>query len=164
MKDWSRSAGSKLAITSSKEPAFVAPTMPDQNRTATPRPLLLKGMKNSNYWRLIGAGGMSLLTVLFFVIWQAVARQTDTLNQVMERLGELEKTPQTNNSRLLEEQLHSLKVRLNNQGKTLNDLLEEQQSIAKREEAYIQPQAETWQVQPEPPASLTPPPPELTTP
>ncbi len=121
-------------------------------------------MKNWNYWRLIGAGGMSLLTVLFFVIWQAVARQTDTLNQVMERLGELEKTPQTNNSRLLEEQLHSLKVRLNNQGKTLNDLLEEQQSIAKREEAYIQPQAETWQVQPEPPASLTPPPPELTTP
>ncbi|HJL69136.1 MAG TPA: signal protein [Prochlorococcaceae cyanobacterium Gl_MAG_24] len=121
-------------------------------------------MKNWNYWRLIGAGGMSLLTVLFFVIWQAVARQTDTLNQVMERLGELEKTPQTNNSRLLEEQLQSLKVRLNNQGKTLNDLLEEQQSIAKREEEYFQPQAETWQVQPEPPASLTPPPPELTTP
>ena len=162
MKDWSRSAGSKLAITSSKEQAFVAPTMPDQNRTATPRPLLLKGMKNSNYWRLIGAGGMSLLTVLFFVIWQAVARQTDTLNQVMERLTELEKTPQTNNTRLLEDQLHSLKLRLNNQGKTINDLLEQLQPVAKREENYSQPQAEPWRMQAEPPASLTPPPPGLT--
>ncbi|MFL0733069.1 MAG: signal protein, partial [Prochlorococcus sp.] len=101
-------------------------------------------MKNSNYWRLIGAGGMSLLTVLFFVIWQAVARQTDTLNQVMERLTELEKTPQTNNTRLLEDQLHSLKLRLNNQGKTINDLLEQLQPVAKREESYSQPQAEPW--------------------
>ena len=57
-----------------------------------------------------------MLTVLFIVIWQAVAKQTNTLNQVMERLSELEQKPQTSSSRLLGEQLHSLQIRLNNQG------------------------------------------------
>ena len=48
-----------------------------------------------------------MLTVLFIVIWQAVAKQTNTLNQVMERLSELEQKPQTSSSRLLGEQLQS---------------------------------------------------------
>ncbi|KZR83725.1 hypothetical protein PMIT1342_00254 [Prochlorococcus marinus str. MIT 1342] len=110
-------------------------------------------MKNWKGLRLIGAGGMSMLTVLFIVIWQAVAKQTNTLNQVMERLSELEQKPQTSSSRLLGEQLHSLQIRLNNQGERLNALIEQQRQITKPQQESIHSQSDPWQMQPEPPAT-----------
>ena len=110
-------------------------------------------MKNWKGWRLIGAGGMSMLTVLFIVIWQAVAKQTNTLNQVMERLSELEQKPQTSSSRLLGEQLQSLQIRLNNQGERLNELIEQQRQINKPQQEYIHSQSDPWRMQPEPPAT-----------
>ena len=62
-------------------------------------------------WTLIPVGGMSMLAVLFVVLWQAMGHQTDSINQLQQRMGDLEEQLQENpgiSTQLLEQQLKQL--------------------------------------------------------
>ena len=62
-------------------------------------------------WMLIPITGMSMLTVLFIVLWQAITHQTDSINQLQTRMDDLELKLETNPSvstQLLEQQLKQL--------------------------------------------------------
>ena len=62
-------------------------------------------------WMLIPVAGMSMLTVLFLVLWQALGHQTNSINALQQRLGELEQKLQdasSANGALLEQQLQQL--------------------------------------------------------
>jgi len=112
-------------------------------------------MKNWNTWRLIGVTGATLLAVLFVVIWQAVTEQTRTLNQVIERLNELEEIPDTNDNHLLERQLESIQNRQQEQALELNKLRAQQQINETRKERR-HPESTSWSDQNEQPLSAPP--------
>ena len=62
-------------------------------------------------WMLIPITGMSMLAVLFIVLWQAITHQTDSINQLQTRMDDLELKLETNPSvstQLLEQQLKQL--------------------------------------------------------
>jgi len=62
-------------------------------------------------WMLIPITGMSMLAVLFVVLWQAITHQTDSINQLQTRMDDLELKLETNPSvstQLLEQQLKQL--------------------------------------------------------
>ena len=62
-------------------------------------------------WMLIPIGGMSMLAVLFVVLWQAMGHQTASINQLQQRTGDLEGQMQENpaiSTQLLEQQLKQL--------------------------------------------------------
>ena len=62
-------------------------------------------------WTLIPVAGMSMLTVLFLVLWQALGHQTSSINALQQRLGELEQLLQkrpTANEELMDQQLQQL--------------------------------------------------------
>jgi septal ring factor EnvC (AmiA/AmiB activator) len=49
-------------------------------------------------WILIPIAGMSMLTVLFVVLWQAMADQTTSINGLQQRLSDMEQSLQENPS------------------------------------------------------------------
>ena len=60
---------------------------------------------------LLPVATMSMLAVLFLVLWQAFAQQTTSINRLQKRIGELEQSLQENpavSSQLLEQQLQQL--------------------------------------------------------
>ena len=60
---------------------------------------------------LLPVATMSMLAVLFLVLWQAFAQQTTSINRLQKRIGELEQSLQQNpavSSQLLEQQLRQL--------------------------------------------------------
>lgn len=60
---------------------------------------------------LLPVATMSMLAVLFLVLWQAFAQQTTSINRLQKRIGELEQSLQQNpavSSQLLEQQLQQL--------------------------------------------------------
>lgn len=62
-------------------------------------------------WTLIPVAGMSMLTVLFLVLWQAIGHQTSSINGLQQRLSELEQLLQERpsaNDALLDQQLQQL--------------------------------------------------------
>lgn len=62
-------------------------------------------------WTLIPVAGMSMLTVLFLVLWQALGHQTSSINELQQRLSELEQLLQERpsaNDALLDQQLQQL--------------------------------------------------------
>ena len=62
-------------------------------------------------WTLIPVASMSMLTVLFLVLWQAIGHQTSSINGLQQRLSELEQLLQERpsaNDALLDQQLQQL--------------------------------------------------------
>lgn len=62
-------------------------------------------------WVLIPLAGMSMLSVLFVVLWQAIGDQTASINQLQQRLRDVEQSLQENpamSTELLGQQLKQL--------------------------------------------------------
>ncbi|MGC6483950.1 MAG: hypothetical protein ACON4T_10380 [Synechococcus sp.] len=61
---------------------------------------------------LIPVGAMSMLTVLFLVLWQALDQQTNSINALQQHLSDLEQrlqdTSSSTNSQLMGQQLEQL--------------------------------------------------------
>ena len=90
---------------------------------------------NWNSWRLIGIGGLSMLSVLFVVIWQAVSLQQARVLALNARLNQLEQPQQGPSIKGLERQLQSLQSRLEDQEELLDKVLEIEGRIIKLERA-----------------------------
>jgi len=112
-------------------------------------------------WTLIPVAGMSMLTVLFVVLWQAMADQTASINKLQQRLSDVEQTLQENPSvstELLGQQLkqvqsnqRELEDRISRTARQQNDLLRLEQSL--RQQAPAQ---EAFEITPTPPLSPIP--------
>ena len=64
-------------------------------------------------WMLIPIAGMSMLAVLFMVLWQALGQHTTTINRIQQRIADLEQRLEENpavSSQLLEQQLQQLQA------------------------------------------------------
>ena len=90
---------------------------------------------NWNSWRLIGIGGLSMLSVLFVVIWQAVSLQQARVLALNARLNQLEQPQDGPSIKGLERQLQSLQSRLEDQEELLDKVLEIEGRIIKLERA-----------------------------
>ena len=89
---------------------------------------------------LLPLATMSMLAVLFVVLWQALAQQTTSINRLQQRVGEMEQSLQENpavSTQLLEKQLQQLQRnqrelddRISRMARQQSDLL--QQSLKSR--------------------------------
>ena len=112
-------------------------------------------------WTLIPVAGMSMLAVLFVVLWQAMADQTASINKLQQRLSDVEQTLQENPSvstELLGQQLkqvqsnqRELEDRISRTARQQNDLLRLEQSL--RQQA---PAPEAFEITPTPPFTPIP--------
>jgi septal ring factor EnvC (AmiA/AmiB activator) len=110
-------------------------------------------------WTLIPVAGMSMLTVLFVVLWQAMVDQTASINRLQQRLSDVEQSLQENPSvstELLGQQLkqvqnnqRELEDRISRTARQQNDLLRLEQSLRQPT-----PAPEDFEITPTPP--LTP--------
>ena len=110
-------------------------------------------------WMLIPVGGMSMLTVLFVVLWQAMADQTASINRLQQQLNDVEQSLQENpavSTELLGQQLkqvqnnqRELEDRISRTARQQNDLLRLEQSLRQQT-----PAPEPFEITPTP--SLTP--------
>lgn len=110
-------------------------------------------------WMLIPIGGMSMLAVLFVVLWQAMGHQTASINQLQQRTGDLEGQMQENpaiSTQLLEQQLkqlqgnqRELEDRISRIARQQTELLQLEQSLKQhwRPEQQWRPE-QRWESQP----------------
>lgn len=116
-------------------------------------------------WTLVPTAGFALLTVLFLVLWQALARQSEALQQLQGQLEQIQQRQEVNNRQLLEEQMGTLRQRqqaLDTQFSDLLQALEKEQAAAReRERQQATRQAELdrqpFLLPPQPPAGNGPP-------
>ena len=90
-------------------------------------------------WMLIPIAGVSMLAVLFMVLWQALAQHTTTINRIQQRLADLEQRLEENpsvGSKLLEQQLQQLQTnqrdledRIGRMAQQQSELIELKQSL-----------------------------------
>jgi len=110
-------------------------------------------------WTLIPVAGMSMLTVLFVVLWQAMVDQTASINRLQQRLSDVEQSLHENPSlstELLGQQLkqvqnnqRELEDRISRTARQQSDLLRLEQSLRQQT-----PAPEPFEITPAPP--LTP--------
>ena len=62
-------------------------------------------------WLILPTAGIPLLIVLFVVLWQAVQRQNLMLQELVDRVEELDRTEQKTSQELLQQQLSALQAR-----------------------------------------------------
>jgi hypothetical protein len=116
-------------------------------------------------WTLVPTAGFALLAVLFLVLWQALARQSEALQQLQGQLEQIQQRQEVNNRQLLEEQMGTLRQRqqaLDTQFSDLLQALEKEQAAAReRERQQATRQAELdrqpFLLPPQPPADSGPP-------
>lgn len=104
---------------------------------------------NGSGWKLLPAALVTLLTVLFLVLWQALARQTAVLKSLQGQVEALEQREEVNNRRLLEEQMGTLRLRQQTLERQFSDLLkaikqqreQEERQARERQKAEQQPEA-----------------------
>jgi len=80
---------------------------------------------NGSRWSLIPAAGFALLTVLFVVLWQALAQQSAALRKLEERVGAIEQREEVNSRQLLEEQMGTLRGRQQTLAQQFTQLMKE---------------------------------------
>ncbi|TCD56497.1 hypothetical protein [Synechococcus sp. BS55D] len=114
---------------------------------------------NGSGWKLLPAALVSLLTVLFLVLWQALAQQTAVLKNLQEQVEAIEQREEVNNRRLLEEQMGTLRLRQQSLERQFSDLLkavkqqreQEEKQARERQKAEQQPEANGRPFLPPPP-------------
>ena len=82
---------------------------------------------------LIPVAGLSCLLVLFMVFWQAIQHQNNRLQNLTNRLKDLEQREEVNSRQLLEQQLGVLKTRQQKLQIEIKSLQTLQNDSAKRE-------------------------------
>ena len=82
---------------------------------------------------LIPVAGFSCLLVLFMVFWQAIQHQSNRLQNLTNRLKDLEQREEVNSRQLLEQQLGVLKTRQQKLQIEIKSLQTLQNDSAKRE-------------------------------
>ena len=82
---------------------------------------------------LIPVAGLSCLLVLFMVFWQAIQHQNNRLQNLTNRLKDLEQREEVNSRQLLEQQLGVLKTRQEKLQIEIKSLQTLQNDSAKRE-------------------------------
>lgn len=82
---------------------------------------------------LIPVAGFSCLLVLFMVFWQAIQHQNNRLQNLTNRLKDLEQREEVNSRQLLEQQLGVLKTRQQKLQIDIQSLQTFQNDAAKRE-------------------------------
>ena len=112
-------------------------------------------------WMLIPVAGMSMLTVLFVVLWQAMADQTTSINRLQQRLSDVEQSLQENPSVSTELLGQQLKQVQNNQRE-----LEDRISRTARQQSQLlrliqnlpqqSPAPEPFEINPAPPLTTIP--------
>ena len=110
---------------------------------------------------LIPVAGMSMLSVLFVVFWQAIGEQTTSINRLQQRLSDVEQTLQDNPSvstELLAQQLkqvqnnqRELEDRISRTARQQNDRLRLEQSLRQQT-----PAPEPFEIMPTPPLTTLP--------
>ncbi|NDD44640.1 MAG: signal protein [Synechococcaceae bacterium WB9_4xB_025] len=98
---------------------------------------------------MLPAALVSLLTVLFLVLWQALAQQTTVLKSLQEQVEAIEQQEEVNNRRLLEEQMGTLRLRQQSLERQFSDLLkavkqqreQDEKQARERQKAEQQPEA-----------------------
>lgn len=87
---------------------------------------------------LIPAAGFTGLLVLFVVLWQASQHQSNSLQNLNNRLKELEQREEVNSRQLLEQQLSVLKTRQQKLQSEIRSLQTLQSENAKREARLLE--------------------------
>jgi len=87
---------------------------------------------------LIPAAGFTGLLVLFVVLWQASQHQSNSLQNLNNRLKELEQREDVNSRQLLEQQLSVLKTRQQKLQSEIRSLQTLQSENAKREARLLE--------------------------
>ena len=89
---------------------------------------------NWNTLRLVGIGGISMLSVLFVVLWHAVNLQQSRVLAISDRLEQLEQPREIHNIGELEKQLQSIQNRLDKQSRLINKSIEIEHRIIQLEQ------------------------------
>ena len=114
---------------------------------------------NGSGWKLLPAALVSLLTILFLVLWQALAQQTAVLKNLQEQVEAIEQREEVNKRRLLEEQMGTLRLRQQSLERQFSDLLkavkqqreQDEKQARERQKAERQPAANGRPFLPPPP-------------
>ena len=110
---------------------------------------------------LIPVAGMSMLSVLFVVLWQAIGEQTTSINRLQQRLSDIEQTLQDNPSISTELLAQQLKQVQNNQ-RELEDRIsrtaQQHRDALRLEENLLQrtPEPDPFEITPTAPLTQSP--------